>query len=116
MFRDIEIPLVPVLARMEQIGVLIDGEELGRQSREMATQIAQVEKEAHAAAEQPFNLASPKQLQEILFDKLGLPVIRKTPKGQPSTAEDVLQELAGQYELPELVLKYRSGALSAVPR
>jgi DNA polymerase-1 len=107
-FRDIEIPLVPVLARMEQIGVLIDGEELGRQSREMATQIAQVEKEAHAAAEQPFNLASPKQLQEILFDKLGLPVIRKTPKGQPSTAEDVLQELAGQYELPELVLKYRS--------
>jgi DNA polymerase-1 len=107
-FRDIEMPLVPVLARMEQTGVLIDGEELGRQSREMAKQIAQVEKEAHAAAEQPFNLASPKQLQEILFDKLGLPVIRKTPKGQPSTAEDVLQELAGQYELPELVLKYRS--------
>ena len=107
-FSDIEMPLVPVLARMEQAGVLIDGKQLGVQSREMAEQILQIEKDAHEEAEQPFNLGSPKQLQEILFGKLGLPVIRKTPKGQPSTAEDVLQELAGDYELPRLVLEYRS--------
>jgi DNA polymerase-1 len=105
---EIEIPLVPVLARMEQRGVLIDGEALGRQSRELAEQILKLEKDAHDAAEQPFNLGSPKQLQQILFEKLGLPVIRKTPKGQPSTAEDVLQELAVDYELPGLILEYRS--------
>ena len=106
--QEIEMPLVPVLARMEQTGVLIDGEILARQSREMAAQIHELEKAAHAAAGQPFNLSSPKQLQEILFEQQGLPVIRKTPKGQPSTAEDVLQELAADYELPELILKYRS--------
>ena len=106
--QDIEIPLVPVLARMEQRGVLIDGDLLGRMSREFARQIAALETEAHEAAGQPFNLGSPKQLQEILFDKLGLPVKRKTPKGQPSTAEDVLQELAGEFDLPRLILEYRS--------
>ncbi|MEJ2535269.1 MAG: DNA polymerase, partial [Gammaproteobacteria bacterium] len=106
--RDIEMPLVPVLARMEQRGVLIDGELLGRQSRELAAEIANLEKQAHEAAGQPFNLGSPKQLQEILFDKLGLPVLRKTPKGQPSTAEDVLHEHAGEYDLPRLILDYRS--------
>ncbi|MDH3787131.1 MAG: DNA polymerase I, partial [Xanthomonadales bacterium] len=106
--QDIEIPLVPVLARMEQRGVLIDGDQLASQSQEMAVQISKLEKEAHDAAGQPFNLGSPKQLQQILFEKLGLPVIRKTPKGQPSTAEDVLQELAVDYELPSLVLEYRS--------
>ena len=106
--QDIEIPLVPVLARMEQRGVLIDGDILAKQSRDLATQIIQLEKDAHDAAEQPFNLGSPKQLQQILFEKLGLPVIRKTPKGQPSTAEDVLQELAHDYELPSLILEYRS--------
>jgi DNA polymerase-1 len=106
--KDIEIPLIPVLARMEQRGVLVDGDLLGAQSREMAKQIDRLEKEAHEAAEQPFNLGSPKQLQQILFEKLGLPVIRKTPKGQPSTAEDVLQELAVDYELPSLILEYRS--------
>jgi DNA polymerase-1 len=106
--QDIEIPLIPVLARMEQRGVLIDGKLLVRQSTEMAKQILKLEQEAHDAAEQPFNLGSPKQLQQILFEKLGLPVIRKTPKGQPSTAEDVLQELAVDYELPSLVLEYRS--------
>jgi DNA polymerase-1 len=105
---DIEVPLIPVLARMEQRGVLIDGDLLARQSREMSVQILEIEKQAHDAAEQPFNLASPKQLQQILFEKLGLPVIRKTPKGQPSTAEDVLQELAVDYELPGLILEYRS--------
>jgi DNA polymerase-1 len=101
-------PLVPVLARMEQRGVLIDGGLLAEQSREMAGEIAELEQRAHDAAGQPFNLGSPKQLQEILFGKLGLPVIRKTPKGQPSTAEDVLHELAGDYELPQLILDYRS--------
>jgi DNA polymerase-1 len=106
--QDIEIPLIPVLARMEQCGVLIDGEVLAGQSAEMAKQIIQLEKEAHGVAGQPFNLGSPKQLQQILFEKLGLPAIRKTPKGQPSTAEDVLQELAADYELPSLILEYRS--------
>lgn len=105
---DIEIPLIPVLARMEQRGVLIDGDELIRQSTEMSKQILQIEKDAHSAAEQPFNLGSPKQIQQILFEKLGLPIIRKTPKGQPSTAEDVLQELAVDYELPSLILEHRS--------
>ncbi|HET6592781.1 MAG TPA: DNA polymerase I [Xanthomonadales bacterium] len=106
--RDIEVPLIPVLARMEQRGVLIDGDLLRQQSRELATQIHKLEKESHDAAGQPFNLGSPKQLQEILFEKQGLPVIRKTPTGQPSTAEDVLQELAVDYELPSLILEYRS--------
>ena len=106
--QDIEVPLIPVLARMEQRGVLIDGDLLKRQSTEMAKQIHKLEQESHDAAGQPFNLGSPKQLQEILFDKLGLPVIRKTPTGQPSTAEDVLQELAVDYELPSLILEYRS--------
>ena len=105
---DIEVPLIPVLARMEQRGVLIDGDLLAQQSREMSAQILEIEKQAHDAAEQPFNLGSPKQLQQILFEKLGLPVIRKTPKGQPSTAEDVLHELAVDYELPGLILEYRS--------
>jgi len=105
---DIEIPLIPVLARMEQRGVLIDGELLATQSTEMSRQILKIEQEAYEAAEQPFNLGSPKQIQQILFEKLGLPIIRKTPKGQPSTAEDVLQELAVDYELPSLILEYRS--------
>jgi DNA polymerase-1 len=108
LLRDIEVPLIPVLARMEQRGVLIDGDLLKRQSKEMAKQIHKLEQESHDAAGQPFNLGSPKQLQEILFEKLGLPVIRKTPTGQPSTAEDVLQELAVDYELPSLILEYRS--------
>jgi len=106
--QQIEIPLVPVLARMEQRGVLIDGDQLTGQSRELALQIHELEIQAFDAAGQPFNLGSPKQLQQILFEKLKLPVIRKTPKGQPSTAEDVLVELAVDYELPSLVLEYRS--------
>jgi DNA polymerase-1 len=106
--RDIEIPLVPVLARMEQRGVLIDPELLLSYSKEMAGQMASLEQKAHDAAGQPFNLGSPKQLQQILFEKLQLPVIRKTPKGQPSTAEDVLQELSADYELPQLILEHRS--------
>jgi DNA polymerase-1 len=106
--KDIEVPLIPVLARMEQHGVLIDGDLLERQSRELAGQVAKLEQEAHDAAGQAFNLGSPKQLQQILFEKQGLPVIRKTPTGQPSTAEDVLQDLAVDYELPSLILEYRS--------
>ncbi len=106
--QDIEVPLIPVLARMEQHGVLIDGDVLKNQSAELAKQIHKLEKLAHEAAGQSFNLGSPKQLQEILFETLGLPVVRKTPKGQPSTAEDVLQELSADYELPGLILEYRS--------
>jgi DNA polymerase-1 len=106
--QEIEVPLIPVLARMEQHGVLIDGDLLAAQSREMSKQILKLEQAAHEVAGQPFNLGSPMQLQQILFGKLGLPVIRKTPKGQPSTAEDVLQELAADYELPSLILEYRS--------
>jgi DNA polymerase-1 len=105
---DIEIPLIPVLARMEQRGVLIDGELLKKQSKEMAELIQQLEKDAHKEAGGPFNLASPAQLQKILFETLGLPVIRKTPGGQPSTAEDVLQELADEFQLPSLILEHRS--------
>jgi DNA polymerase-1 len=105
---DIEIPLIPVLARMEQRGVLIDGELLKQQSKEMAVQIKELEIEAHKEAGGPFNLASPAQLQKILFETLGLPVIRKTPGGQPSTAEDVLQELADEFQLPSLILEHRS--------
>ncbi len=106
--EELEIPLIPVLARMEQAGVLIDGKELLRQSSELAKRMLELEKQAHDAAGQPFNLGSPKQLQQVLFEKLELPVIRKTPKGQPSTAEDVLRELAPEYELPKLILEYRS--------
>ncbi|MDZ4730893.1 MAG: DNA polymerase I [Xanthomonadales bacterium] len=106
--QDIEVPLIPVLARMEQRGVLIDGDLLKQQSKEMAKLINSLEIEAHKEAGGPFNLASPAQLQKILFENLGLPVIRKTPKGQPSTAEDVLQELADEYALPSLILEHRS--------
>ncbi|MDT8319908.1 MAG: DNA polymerase I [Xanthomonadales bacterium] len=106
--QDIEIPLIPVLARMEQRGVLIDATLLAEHSREMAGQIQQLELQAQESAGQPFNLGSPKQLQQILFEQQQLPVIRKTPGGQASTAEDVLQELAAEYELPGLILEYRS--------
>ena len=105
---ELEIPLIPVLARMEQAGVLIDGKLLTRQSNELAKRMQELETEAHEEAGQPFNLGSPKQLQEILFEKLELPVVRKTPKGQPSTAEDVLKELALDYALPKLILEHRS--------
>ncbi len=105
---ELEIPLIPVLARMEQAGVLIDGKLLLQQSSELGRRILELEGQAHEAAGQPFNLGSPKQLQQILFEKLELPVIRKTPKGQPSTAEDVLKELAENYELPKLILEHRS--------
>ncbi len=107
LYREIEQPLVPVLLDMEHYGVLVDAPMLKRQSHELSRSLAELEKRAHAAAAQPFNLESPKQLQEVLFGKLGLPVKRKTPTGQPSTAEDVLEELADEFELPRIILEYR---------
>ena len=105
---DIELPLVPVLAKMEQTGALIDPELLHAQSSEIAAKLQEIEIKAHEEAGESFNLSSPKQLQVILFEKQGLPVIKKTPKGQPSTAEPILQELAEQYELPRLIMEHRS--------
>lgn len=107
-YQQIEIPLLPVLARMEQTGVLVDAAMLQQQSVELAAKVKELEDQAHGVAGQPFNLASPKQIQEILYDKLGLPVLKKTPKGQPSTAETVLQELAVDFPLPRLILQHRS--------
>jgi DNA polymerase-1 len=106
-YEDIEQPLVPVLLQMEETGVLIDREMLATQSKELAQKMLALEAEAHELAGGPFNLGSPKQLQELLFDKLGLPVRRKTPTGQPSTAEDVLVELAVEYDLPRVIIDYR---------
>ncbi|HIA09238.1 MAG TPA: DNA polymerase I [Chromatiaceae bacterium] len=108
LYRDIEMPLVPVLSRMERNGVLVDRDLLAQQSTELALRMGEIEIEAFAAADGPFNINSPKQIQEILFEKQGLPVLKKTPKGQPSTAEAVLQELALDYPLPRLILEYRS--------
>ena len=107
-YNEIELPLLTVLSDMERTGVAIDTDMLARQSRELAGRILEIEEEAQREAGQPFNLGSPKQIQEILFDKLQLPVLAKTPKGAPSTAESVLQELALDYPLPRLILEYRS--------
>lgn len=107
-YETIEMPLVPVLARMEQTGVLVDEQMLSQQSGELTASIKALETQAHEAAGQPFNLGSPKQIQEILYDKLGLPILKKTPKGQPSTAESVLQDLAVDFPLPRLILEHRS--------
>ncbi len=108
LYRDIEMPLVPVLSSMERTGVLIDRDMLAQQSMELSSKINSIEQHAHELAGQAFNLGSPKQIQEILYDKLKLPVLKKTPKGQPSTNESVLQELALDYPLPKLILEYRS--------
>jgi len=107
-FETIEMPLVSVLARMERTGVLIDAQQLSEQSTELQKRMQALEKEIFALAGQDFNLNSPKQLQEILFTKLGLPIIEKTPTGQPSTSEPTLQELALHFPLPSLILEYRS--------
>ncbi|WP_035383170.1 DNA polymerase I [Ferriphaselus sp. R-1] len=106
-YREIELPSRAVLWTMERNGVLLDSRLLGIQSRELGEKLLTLESHAHAAAGQPFNLNSPKQIQEILFDKLGLPVKKKTPSGTPSTDEEVLQELALDYPLPKLLLEYR---------
>jgi DNA polymerase-1 len=108
LYEDIEQPLVPVLQRMERTGVLVDREQLRVQSQEMAKQMQAIELAAHGEAGSAFNLESPKQLQQILFERLQLPVTRRTPTGQPSTGEDVLEELADSgYQLPRLILEYR---------
>lgn len=107
-FDSIEMPLVSVLATMERHGVLIDAELLNAQSHELGITIQRLEQESYTLAGQEFNLGSPKQLQEILFNKLQLPIIEKTPTGQPSTGEAVLQELSADYLLPRIILEYRS--------
>jgi DNA polymerase-1 len=107
-YEEIEQPLVPILLEMEETGVLIDRQMLADQSHELAAKMVDLEAKAHELAGGPFNLGSPKQLQQILFEKLELPIIRKTPKGQPSTAEDVLTELAHDYELPRVIIDFRS--------
>jgi DNA polymerase-1 len=107
-YEEIEQPLVPVLLDMEETGVLVDRKMLAKQSGELGKKMGELEAKAHELAGGPFNLGSPKQLQQILFEQQELPVIRKTPKGQPSTAEDVLAELANDYELPAVIIDYRS--------
>ncbi|SEQ09475.1 DNA polymerase I [Ectothiorhodospira magna] len=106
-YDTLEMPLVPVLSRMERAGVQVDPELLFTQSHELAERMHQIEQEAHGLAGCTFNLGSPKQIQDILFQRQQLPVIRKTPKGQPSTAEDVLEQLALDYPLPRLILAHR---------
>ena len=107
LFKEMELPLLGVLSRMERRGVLIDSDALFLQSNEIANRLSELEEQAYVLAGQPFNLASTKQLQEILFDKLGLPVIQKTPKGAPSTNEEVLEELAFSHELPKVLEEHR---------
>ena len=107
-YRDIELPLVPILSDIERDGALVDAHLLGLQSKELEERMIELEREAFDLAGEEFNLGSPKQLQVIFFEKLELPVIKKTPKGAPSTAEPVLQELALDYPLPKVILEYRS--------
>jgi DNA polymerase-1 len=107
LYEELEQPLVPVLTAMEHRGVLIDAGQMRTQSGEIARKLVDLAGRAHTAAGGEFNLDSPRQLQQILFEKLQIPVLRKTPTGQPSTAEDVLEELAADHELPRLILEYR---------
>ncbi|NVK56989.1 MAG: DNA polymerase I [Alteromonadaceae bacterium] len=104
---ELEVPLASILSRMEQQGVLIDSQRLLQQSQQLASRIMELEKEVHELAGEAFNLGSTKQLQHILFEKMELPVVKKTPKGAPSTSEEVLQELALDYELPQKIMEYR---------
>ncbi|AWX14544.1 DNA polymerase I [Mergibacter septicus] len=107
LFYQMEMPLVSVLSRMERYGVKIDTDLLDQHSNELAVRLTELEQKAHQLAGQTFNLASTKQLQDILFTQLGLPVIKKTPKGAPSTSEEVLEELALEHELPRVLVEYR---------
>ena len=107
LYRDIELPVAEVLFRMERNGLLIDADLLAIQSRQLGERMMEVEQLAYAAAKQPFNINSPKQIQEILFEREKLPVLKKTPGGAPSTDEEVLQQLALDYPLPKFILEYR---------
>ena len=107
-YQNIDLPLVPLLSKIERTGAMVDAHLLGQQSQDLAQRIVELEREAYDLAGEEFNLSSPKQLQVIFFEKLGLPVIKKTPKGQPSTAEPILQELALEYPLPKVILEHRS--------
>ena len=107
LYTQIEVPLLSVIARMERNGVNIDTGMLQKQSTDLAQQVLETEQQAHRLAGQAFNIGSPKQIQEILYGKMQLPVLAKTPTGQPSTAEAVLQELGAEHELPALILKHR---------
>ena len=107
LFTDIEMPLAIVLAEMERTGVLVDAKQLNDYSNELAKQLIEIEAQLQSLAGEKFNPASPKQIQAILFDKHNLPVLKKTPKGDPSTSEEVLSELANEYELPRMILFYR---------
>lgn len=107
-YQEIDKPLLSILSKVERTGAVVDAHILGQQSQELAERIVELEREAYNLAGEEFNLSSPKQLQAIFFEKLGLPIIKKTPKGQPSTAEPVLQELALDYPLPKLILEHRS--------
>jgi len=106
-YKEIELPLLPILQHIERNGVKVDAQMLADQSHQITQRLAELEQQAYTEAGEEFNLGSPKQIQAIFFEKLELPVIRKTPKGQPSTAEDVLQELAESYPLPKLILEHR---------
>jgi DNA polymerase-1 len=108
LYNELEIPLINVLVQIEENGVLLDRDMLTLQSQELAEHIAILEQQAHEIAGQAFNLNSPKQIQEILYEGLNLPILKKTPKGQPSTSESVLQELAQDYPLPKIILDFRS--------
>jgi DNA polymerase-1 len=107
-YQNIEIPLVPVLVKMEREGVMIDPEKLIAQGKQLQLRLDELEKETYALSGETFNLGSPKQLQEVLFEKLNLPILQKTPTGQASTADAVLQELALDYEIPRLIIEHRS--------
>jgi DNA polymerase-1 len=107
LYRDIEMPVMGILFRMERTGVLVDAARLVQQGQELGLRMMEIETQAHAVAKQPFNLNSPKQIQEILFEREKLPVIKKTPSGAPSTDEEVLEQLALDYPLPKLILDYR---------
>ncbi len=107
-YNNIEIPLLTVLARIERNGVVIDSDMLMQQAHDLTRRMQEIEIEAHNLAGETFNISSPKQIQTILYEKMELPILAKTPKGQPSTAESVLQELAEDYKLPQLILDYRS--------
>ncbi|BBO19444.1 MAG: DNA polymerase I [Rhodocyclaceae bacterium] len=107
LYRDIEMPVMRILFRMERNGVLVDAPLLERQGQQLGLRMLEIEAQAHAAAKQPFNLNSPKQIQEILFEREQLPVLKKTPSGAPSTDEEVLEQLSLDYPLPKLILDYR---------